>query len=605
MAEPTDNGTPPTGKKHPEAGTEQRTVVSDGVADDGPTVPEQLAEEGDPQDATGVTQAEIENALPVQRPAAGLEATVPVVPGQPLRLEFDNDEISGRELDGDNLVLQFPDGARVILLDYLVAFGLAGELATNVVEADGSVIPITELLAPAAGPGAGGPGASAGGLGINSPFELGDLGSGLDHLGRLGNEDLTFSVPVPDEDVDTDILAVQDNDSGGNGPTDVAPVLSVDDVVVNEDAGTATFTVTRHGSLANASTVDFATADGSAVDPADYESTTGMLTFDPGVATRTVTVPIADDAVPENIEDFRVLLSNPTGADIADGVGVGTILDDDTPSSDGPRIFVRDVTVEEGESATFTLTLSEPSSETVTVDFATASGSAIENVDYTGQTGTVTFLPGNTTATVTVDTTEDAFDEPDELFTRNLSNPSNAQIGDGTGTGTIIDDDGGAGGGTQYAIDNVTVTEGGVAVFNVVRTGDISANATIDFATTDASALDGADYTGLGGTLSFAAGEASKTIAIATIDDELVENPEQFVVNLSNATDGTIVDASGVGTIIDDDTPPTLVIDDVVVNESDGTATFTVTRHGNLDGASTVRFATADGSAGQAQVLGA
>jgi len=110
-----------------------------------------------------------------------------------------------------------------------------------------------------------------------------------------------------------------------------------------------------------------------------------------------------------------------------------------------PRVSIDDVTVAEGNSgtsdATFTVTLSEPSSQTVTVDFATADGTASAGSDYHSVAGTLTFAPGDTSETVTVPVIGDTLDEPDETFFVNLSNPVNATIADDQGQGTIVNDE--------------------------------------------------------------------------------------------------------------------------------------------------------------------
>ena len=119
------------------------------------------------------------------------------------------------------------------------------------------------------------------------------------------------------------------------------PTLSIDDVTLVEgDSGQANarFTV----SLANATgapvTVDYATADGTATSPGDYAATSGTLSFSGSTTTRTIDVPVNGDTLDEIDESFLVNLTNPTGATIADGLGVGTIIDDDPPAptlSDG------------------------------------------------------------------------------------------------------------------------------------------------------------------------------------------------------------------------------------------------------------------------------
>ena len=108
-----------------------------------------------------------------------------------------------------------------------------------------------------------------------------------------------------------------------------------------------------------------------------------------------------------------------------------------------PEISIGHATVQEGNTALFSVVLTEPSASTVSVDFATSAGSADEEIDYVASSGTLTFAPGETTATIAISTIEDALDEPHESFVVNLSNPSGATLAAGqyVGTGTIEDDD--------------------------------------------------------------------------------------------------------------------------------------------------------------------
>jgi hypothetical protein len=110
-----------------------------------------------------------------------------------------------------------------------------------------------------------------------------------------------------------------------------------------------------------------------------------------------------------------------------------------------PGLSVGDVSVGEGDSgstpATFTVTLDEPATEPVTVQAATADGTATSPADFTAQSSTEIFAPGQTSKSVTVDVQGDTIDESDETFTVELSNATNADIADSSGVGTIIDDD--------------------------------------------------------------------------------------------------------------------------------------------------------------------
>ena len=382
------------------------------------------------------------------------------------------------------------------------------------------------------------------------------------------------------------------------------PSLSVLDVFVPEgNSGTsqATFTVTLAAGGASTVTVDYATADGTATAGADYESTSGTLTFPPGASIGTVAVTIDADVLDEPDETFTLNLSNAQNATIQDGVGVGTILDDDQP----PALFIGNVSQPEGDSGTtnadFPVTLSAPSGQAVSVDFGTADGTATAPSDYLTTGGTLSFAAGQTAASIPVAVVGDLIDEPDETFFVNLSNAQNATIGDGQALGTILNDDAAV----SLSIADAAVTEGNAgttdAGFTVTLSPPAAQTVSVDFASADGSATAPADYTASSGTLSFAAGQTSASILVPVVGDLLDEPDETFLVNLSNAQNAGIGDGQGVGTINDDDPAPALSVADASVREgAQGSTTpagFAVSLSAPSGQAVGVDFATADGSA--------
>jgi len=220
-----------------------------------------------------------------------------------------------------------------------------------------------------------------------------------------------------------------------------APSLAVSDAMVTEgDSGTknALFTVSLSAASAGPVTVDYATADGSAKAPGDYTATTGTLTFAAGELSKQVAVAVVGETLDELHETYSLDLSNPVGATLGDARGAGTILDNDPQVS----LSVNDVSApEQGQSATFTLSLSRESGKIVTVDYATADGSAAAPSDYASRSETIIFMPGETSKTVSVALVHDALVEPDETFTLALSRAVNATLSDGQGVATIVDDD--------------------------------------------------------------------------------------------------------------------------------------------------------------------
>ena len=228
-----------------------------------------------------------------------------------------------------------------------------------------------------------------------------------------------------------------------------------------------------------------------------------------------------------------------------------------TPAEEGiPSVSIDDVSVAEGNAglagAVFTVTLSEPASEDVTVNYVTADGTASAGADYVADSGTIAIPVGLSSATVTVSVIGDTATEPDETFQVNLSQAAGATIGDGQGVGTIVDDEP-----HFLTIDDVAMQEGLFGtrefVFTVRLSGASGATVTVNYDTANGTAAAGSDYYAQSGVLTFGPGQTTRTIGIAVKGDRDREADETFFVNLSNAAGAQLEDSQGVGTILNDD----------------------------------------------------
>jgi hypothetical protein len=306
-----------------------------------------------------------------------------------------------------------------------------------------------------------------------------------------------------------------------------------------------------------------------------------------------VSVATTNDPIDEPAEAFTLELSAPnTAATIADGSGLATITDDDPV----PTISVGDVTVVEGATATFTISLSNPSSVDVTFSATTSPGTATSGIDYTTLAPvTITIPAGSTSTTVSVATTNDPIDEQAEAFTLELSVPNTAAtIADGSGLATITDDDPTP----AISIDDVTVLEGGTAIFTISLSNPSSVDVTFSATTSAGTATSGIDYTTLAPvTITIPAGSTSTTVSVATTNDPIDEPAEGFSLELSapNAA-ATIADASGTATITDDDPTPTVAVADATATEgSDLVFVITLSNPSSVD--TVVSYATSNGTA--------
>jgi len=386
---------------------------------------------------------------------------------------------------------------------------------------------------------------------------------------------------------------------------DPQPGITIDDATLTEgDSGTAGLSFTVHLDAASGQTVsvDFSTANGSAVQPGDYLSASGTVTFIPGETAETIQVNIVGDILDEADETFLVDLANPLNATLTDNQALGTINDDD-PSAE---ITIADATVMEGDSGTasasFTVALNTPSGKTVSVEYSTADDTATQPDDYLPASGTLTFIPGDVSESMTINVAGDILTEGDEAFLVNLANPTNGTIADNQAVGTISDDDQLP----EITISDATATEGDSGTtsvsFLVALSASSSKTVSVTYATGDNTASQPADYQLTTGTLTFVPGDTAEQVRVNIVGDAMDEDDETFLVDLSGPVNATLADDQALGTIIDDDPPPGIRIADLTVAEGSSgttTASFTVTLNSASGKTVTVDYAAADDTATQ------
>jgi hypothetical protein len=379
------------------------------------------------------------------------------------------------------------------------------------------------------------------------------------------------------------LIAYEGSNAIGYILNDDFPTITVSDAQTYEGddgqySGWLLFTVTLSDYLTYPVTVDVATnGQGSATAGVDYEPVGQQLTFEPywGL-TQQVWVGVHGDNVKEASETLVLQLSNPVNGVIADGAGLGTILNDDQPP---PTLAIGNASAVEGDSGPhgtlvdFTVELSAPASNTVYFEVtSTGQGSATGDVDGTGdytlQSNLLFEIPaGQTQVQVPFPIHGDQVDEADETFVLTIGNPQGATIADGAGLGTIVDDDGVGEGGkpTLSILDAAGVeTDGGQNGGRVYFTVQLSAPATqavrFDVMTTGQGTAtmdivgDG-DYTDLVAPITWEipAGESQVIVPVAVHGDMLDESNETFVIHVSNAQNAWIQDFAATGTIVDDD----------------------------------------------------
>jgi large repetitive protein len=378
--------------------------------------------------------------------------------------------------------------------------------------------------------------------------------------------------------------------------------------IVEGDTGhqNMAFTISWTGSKGGtAPTVQYTTANlgsttGYATAGKDYTATSGTTPPMNGQCKCfTVNVPILGDTMTEPTETFAVNLSSPVGATIADAQGIGTIYDNEGPSS----LVVTDVSGPEAAGTfTFAVELTHANATPVSVDYATADGTAIAGSDYTSTSGTLTFSPGLTSMSVPVTIDNDALAEDNETFTLHLSNATGGiAITDANGTGTIQNDDNDP----TVSIANASVLEGDIGTTTlslpVTLSGPSGREVDVDYATSDGTATAGSDYTATNGTIVFAAGETSKQIDVTVNGDIQVEGDETFTVTLSAPFNADLGSSVATGAITNDDNVgPKLVVSDAAGLEGNSGTTpiaFTVAMVPVSTSDVTVDYVTSNGTA--------
>ncbi len=398
------------------------------------------------------------------------------------------------------------------------------------------------------------------------------------------------------------VSATSGNGSGGTGFIEIVDNLTGSDIL----------------NFLPTVTLDYATANSTATAGIDYNPTSGQLTFTESETEKTITVEVKGDTLIERDETFFVNLTNASNTDIAKSQGKGTIKNDDT------LISISDVTVTEGngglftqnQKAVFTVSLSGASTETVTVDFETQSGTASADTDYKPTKGKVIFNPGEKEKTITVEVKGDKTIENDETFFVNLTDAShptetpnanivntNAIIVDSQGVGTIRNDDFPV---VNFGAASYSTTEGNTdTIVNIPVTLSATplSDVTVPLAINNSStATSGAlnDYTLSATSLTFPAGATgaalTQNVAVTIKPDNIAENNETVILNLGTITGAIAGKTTATTLTIGANDPIAYAISAgsaTVTEGNSGTTpvTFTVTRSGGTDAASSINYA--------------
>jgi hypothetical protein len=394
---------------------------------------------------------------------------------------------------------------------------------------------------------------------------------------------------------DAATLAIVDNDAGG------VLVLGAASYSVGEAGPSVTVNVKRTNGTASGVSVQLATSDGSASAGADYTGVSTTLNFAAGQTSQTVTIPILEDALFEGNETFQVSLSNPAGGATLGKTttAVVTIVENE------PSLQFSAVGYSVSESKTsliVTVTRSGSATGTVGVSYASADGTATAGQDYTAVSGTLSFGPNVKTRTFTLPLLTDSFVDPagNETILLSLTNPTGgAGVGEpSTATVTITEND--VAGQLYFSAAAYSASETKASVtITVKRAGGAASGVSVDYATSDGTALAGVDYTAASGTLTFAAGQTSATFSVPLFNNPAPEPDETVNLTLANPGGGGALGtpAAAVLTILADSPLLQFSAATYSVGEKGKQATITVLRSGSTAAPVSVDYATGDGTA--------
>jgi hypothetical protein len=317
-----------------------------------------------------------------------------------------------------------------------------------------------------------------------------------------------------------------------------------------QNAGTISLSVKRTGSTTAAVTANFSTADGTAIAGSDYTAMSGTLQWAANDTTpQTIVVPISNATPFVGSKNLKVVLSNATGGAAigSPGSAAVTISGDGSATAASLNFSASSYTVAQA-AGTMMVTVNRTvgSSGAVSVAYATANGTAIAGTNFTAANGTLKWASGDSTPkTFAVAVSNATPFSGSKSFTVALSNPTTGvTLGSPSSASiSITGDASGTVGNVEFSAASYAVDQTGSAVtVTVNRTSGSSGAVGASYATSNGSAVAGADFTQTTGTVQWASGDAtSKTISIPVSDATSFSGTKSFTIALSNATGGATV----------------------------------------------------------------
>jgi hypothetical protein len=388
--------------------------------------------------------------------------------------------------------------------------------------------------------------------------------------------------------------------------------LSASSYAVAQSTGSLTVTVSRTPGAATPITIDYDTADGTAVAGTDYTGTTGTLQWAANDSTdKSITIPISAAVAFSGAKAFDIVLSNPSASATLGSPGSASIAISGAASAGVGTLGMADPTLtvqQSSKSVTVSVNRSGGAVGPTTVAYTTTDGTAVAGTDYTKTAGVLAWADGDSAAkSFAVPISNAKPFSGDKTFQVGLSNAtSGAMIGNSdTATVTILGSSSGAVGTLQLSAANYSVAQGsGSLTITANRTGGSNGAASVAYSTKNGSAVAGTDFTAASGTLKWADGDtAAKTFSVAVSNATPFTGSRTFSVSLSSPSAGATASnpASATVAISGSASAPVgslqLAASSYAVSQGGGSLTVSVSRTGGSNGATSIAYSTTNGTA--------
>lgn len=372
--------------------------------------------------------------------------------------------------------------------------------------------------------------------------------------------------------------------------------------VVREDAGTLSFTLSRDGSLIRASSVGYRIVGDTATAGEDFEAQDGVVTFAAGESSKTITVALRNDDLVEGTEALRLEIDRSRMTNLTaygERVSAWIQSDDQPPPTLRMSLNGGPVIREDAGSLSFTLSREGALTRESSVPYRITSDNATTGEDYEAQEGLVTFAAGESSKTITVGLRNDDRHETTESLRLEIDRSRMTNLtAYGERVSAWIQDDDDLAPTLRLSTNTSLVRENAGSIsFTLTRQGAVSRESSVGFRIVGDTATAGEDFEAKDGTVTFAAGESSKTIMVGLRDDDRHENTESLRLEIDRSRMTNLTAAGDQVTVWVQDNDealplPELRIENTTANEGDGVALFTVSRTGDLSRVSRVSYTT-------------